>query len=362
MNKENASSTILYYAFKDSMEMMIVDKNSINQKTKIFRKAVPVILKADINSILPYEDEINRSDNGVVVDYIVYDINNKKCKLRNFINKDDLYSLKRCPLILTLIVSKSFYGELSHNAPVGFLTFKEYRNYTLDSLPSKPSKYILSDNYCENEGFKKLSHENELSNDRVIVKLDDSVSDYVRETLFGPCDTDKEWLNHRLKEHLRHIVAYDYDSDYSVDIDELSENLNNIQITERDYIANLKKVKLGLIKDNKIINIKKTNVILNKNKNLYYGYDADKVRFLEYMELYNTFKYQADELVLMESFWVRTKIPGHTYLIDSNGNKQKTVFMKIDPRTHQLVDNILYLRNGDIVDNKIIEGVFYDKA
>lgn len=350
MNKENMNLTILYYSFKNNMKMMIADKNSMKHKYKIFREAIPVILKVDINSVLLYEDEINKSENGVNINYIVYDSSNNKYELNNFMNREDLYNLKNFPLILTLIVVTSFHGKINYSAPVGFLTFKDYVDYSIDKLPKTISRYMISDDFGKKEGFKKLSHSHELSNDRVIAKLDNNVSEYLYETLFGKDDTNNEWLDYSLEMHLRSLIVYDFDSDYSVDVDEISENLS-VQVSERNPIANLKKVKLGFFKDDKVINIKRTNVILNKNKDKYYGHDADSVRLLEYQRLSDMFKNVDCDLVFMESFWVRTKIPGHTYVTDSDGNKQKTVFMKIDPRTHQLIDNILYLRNGDMIDN-----------
>lgn len=347
MNTENIS--LLYKSFNKECRVMISD----GKDSSIYREAFPRILKVEkISGCNPENVYVDKPTNLPITfehpDFKHLD-ENVGFNVDLFVNDKDIDNLKRFPYVACFVVPRQFQfgGDTAHYIPVGFITFDNdidnIENY-ITSLPKYENKFFTKTTLLK-QGYSKPNFSSDFASDRTLYldleQTDESNSSQSNnaQSEFGPNNAGK-----RVIENLR---IEEWNSFADAFSDSVSDNNG-----ERDWLANLKKVKVGIVKNGIVTEVKKTNMVLNKNKNTYYGMNADGFRKLEYDKIAEIAvkDYNSETPVLLESFWIRKHIKNKSIVYDSNNNPNRTLFVEIDPKTHLIIGNVMYLRNGDIIN------------
>lgn len=361
MNKENGKICKIHYNNLNSMIAYISDKDPIVWRDEgndiydlVYREAIPGIYR--VKSLTLAQKGDRYSD---LYRIVISDRTNDEEEITAYINRDDIYNIQNFPYILTYLTVRYYSnsGLVFYSTPLGVevLSDIDETSFTISKFPDvmykggwKKRKDLLKD------GFMDLQHSQSWSNDRIMIKMLADIPDELHYALFG---VHKITASEDEQKIIDNIRVYDIDAtaEDSNDMIEFLDAMNkkSSQVKTRKYDDTiLKKIKVALLDENyRVICIKKTNMPLCKNKVLYYGNDAGRMRILIYEKIKEICKeqYGVDNICLMEAYWVRRKTSANI-IIDKDGNKNKTLYMPIDNKTHLNVSQLMFLANGERVN------------
>lgn len=361
MNRENGKICKIHYNNLNSMIAYISDKDPKAWKDKgnnlddlVYREATPGIYR--VKSLTLVQKGNRYSD---LYRIVICDRDNEEEEITAYINRDEIYDIQNFPYILTYLTVRYYSnsGLVFYSTPLGVKVLYDIdeANSIISSFPDvryksnwKKRKDLVKD------GFLDLQHDQSWSNDRIMIKMLADIPDDLYCGLFGKHKITASKDEQQIIDNVRvyDIDAAAEDSNDMIEfLDSISKNSSSNKTRKYDDTI-LKKIKVALLDENyRVICIKKTNMPLCKNKVLYYGNDAGRMRILIYEKIKEICKeqYGVDNTCLMEAYWVRRKTSVNI-IIDKDGNKNKTLYMPIDNKTHLNVSELMFLANGERVN------------